>query len=215
MESIEVERHVVPSDPFPRHPVGDEAIDRLAARQEDAICTAKGDAVEDPQGGSEERLADALIGSRTRQALAPEERRPIDDRAAVVHDHDRCPRSTAGQDRAGTAAERVLGHEDHLARRGPRDSGGRACDAPRVDPGAREAERVAERPGQQHRLVFHARRGVLLRHDHDSRAVKLRRCGLHHAEHSAPREARHDEDECLGDGGPLGAAVTGGHRWEG
>ena len=74
MESIEVERHVVPSDPLPRDAVGDEAIDRLAARQEDAICTAKGDAVEGPQGRSEERLADALIGSRPRQALAPEER---------------------------------------------------------------------------------------------------------------------------------------------
>ena len=133
----------------------------------------------------------------------------------MVHDHDRRPRSTAGEHRAGAAGKGILRHEDHLTGRGTGDAGRGARDAPRVDPGAGESERVAERPWQQHRLVLDARGRVLLRHDHDATVGKVLPGGLHDAEHSAPREARHDEDEGRGDGGPLGSAVTGGHRREG
>ena len=59
-ESIEVERHVIASDPRSRDAVGREALDRLIARQEDSIGTAKGEAVEGPQRCSQERLAEAL-----------------------------------------------------------------------------------------------------------------------------------------------------------
>ena len=161
------------SDPRSRDAIGREALDRLIARQEDPIGTAKGKAVKDPQRRSQERLPEALADARPRQALTPEKCRPIDDRTAVVHDHHPRSRSTAGEHGAGAAGEGVLRHEDHLAGRGTGDAGRGARDAPRVDPRAGEAERVAERPRQQHRLVVDARGRVLLRHDHDATVGKM------------------------------------------
>ena len=214
-ESIQVDRYVVSRDPFRRDAVLGKALDCLATRQKHAVRAAQGHAVQHPEGGAEERLTDPLVEPRPRQPLSPEKGGAEDDRAAVVHDDDRRSRPPAGQHGSRAGRERVLRDEDHRAGRPSGDARGRARDAPCVDPGTGEPQRVAEGAGQEHGLVRHARRGALLRHDDDAMVPKVRPRSLHHAERAAAGEARDDEDERRGDGPPFDHGVMGVHAREG